>query len=77
MCTARQGRDGPVTGITLDRLRADRHQEEALAYGPDPLRLARTFGISTSTGIRYDHEAKRLPEGHLSSHQADAKAPRT
>lgn len=61
------------TGITLDRLRADRHLEEALAYGPDPLHLARTFGISTSTGMRYANEAKRLREVHMSSHGADAR----
>jgi len=56
------------TGITLDQLRADRHLEEALAYGPDPLHLARTFGISTATGMRYAHEAKHLlrNDHHLS-----------
>lgn len=48
------------TGVTLDPLRMDRHLEEALDYGPDPLHLARTFGVSKATGIRYATIAKRL-----------------
>jgi len=48
------------SGITLDRLRMDRHLEEALAYGPDPLHLAGTFGVSKATGIRYASHAKQL-----------------
>jgi len=48
------------TGITLDRLRIDRHLEEALTYGPDPLHLARVFGISPATAMRYTAAAKQL-----------------
>lgn len=50
------------SGVTLDRLRMDRHLEEALTYGPDPLHLQRLFGISEPTAIRYANHAKRLLE---------------
>jgi len=63
------------TGITLDQLRADRHLEEALAYGPDPLHLARTFGISTATGMRYANEAKHLSSWSARSHFGWAPGP--
>lgn len=48
------------TGITLDRLCMDRHLEEALTYGLDPLHLARVFGISPATAMRYTTAAKQL-----------------
>jgi hypothetical protein len=48
------------TGICLDRRRMDRHLDEALSYGPDPLHLTAVFGTSESTGVRYTADAKRL-----------------
>ncbi len=48
------------TGISLDRIRMDRHLEEALSYGPDPLHLTAVFGISESTGVRYTTNARQL-----------------
>lgn len=59
------------SGVTLDRLRMDRHLEEALAYGPDPLHLAALFGISAATAIRYTHQARLLLSG-----ESDADAAR-
>jgi WD40 repeat protein len=38
---------------TLERLRADRQLQEALAVGPDPLHLASVFGLDPKTAIRY------------------------
>lgn len=49
-------------GVSLDRLRMDRHLEEALAHGPDALHLVAVFGLSKSTGMRYAAHAKRQLE---------------
>ena len=45
---------------TLERLRADRQLEEALAHGPDPLHLAAVFGLDPKTAIRYAENARLL-----------------
>jgi hypothetical protein len=45
---------------TLERLRVDRQQEEALAHGPDPLHLAAVFGLDPKTAIRYAENARAL-----------------
>lgn len=62
------------TGVSLDRLRMDRHLEEALSYGPDPLHLSRMFGISTATGIRYTSQARQLLEPPEPAPQDDERA---
>jgi hypothetical protein len=45
---------------TLERLRIDRHLDEALASGADPLHLAEVFGICETTAIRYANAARQL-----------------
>lgn len=45
---------------TLDRIRRDRHLEEALVRGPDPLHLAEVFGLSSKTAIHYARSAREL-----------------
>lgn len=45
---------------TLDRIRRDRHLEEALVQGPDPLHLAEVFGLSSKTAIHYARSAREL-----------------
>jgi integrase len=61
-------------GITAAGLRADRLLDEAQATGGDPLRLARLFGISDPTAIRYcaetgppGYDAHRALEGAAGS----------
>jgi hypothetical protein len=51
---------GRGQGATLERLRVDRHLQEALACGPDPLHLAAMFGLDPKTAIRYAENARRL-----------------
>ncbi|MEW2489689.1 hypothetical protein [Streptomyces sp. NPDC048411] len=34
---------------TLERLRVDRHIEEAMVQGPDPLHFAEVFGLDEKT----------------------------
>jgi len=48
--------------VTAERLRMDRHLDEALARGPDPLHLAAVFGLSHKTAIRYANIARQLLE---------------
>ncbi|MFI5851607.1 integrase [Micromonospora chalcea] len=45
---------------TLERLRIDRHLDEALASGADPLQVAAVFGFSDTTAIRYANAARHL-----------------
>lgn len=45
---------------TLERLRVDRQLEEALVHGPDPLHLAKVFGLAEKTDIRYADSARAL-----------------
>jgi hypothetical protein len=45
---------------TLERLRMDRHLEEALAHRADPLHLAVVFGIDEKTALRYANSARQL-----------------
>lgn len=45
---------------TLERLRIDRHLDEALVSGADPLHLAEVFGICEATAIRYAAAARQL-----------------
>lgn len=45
---------------TLDRLRVDRHLDEALAHRADPLHLAVVFGIDERTALRYADSARQL-----------------
>ncbi|WP_204073720.1 hypothetical protein [Planotetraspora phitsanulokensis] len=47
---------------TLERLRVDRHLDEALANGADPLHLAIVFGMSDTTAVRYATAARRIME---------------
>lgn len=56
-------------GLTAEELRIDRLLAEVQATGGDPLKLARLFGISDTTAIRYCAEleqitAPRSPGGH-------------
>ncbi|TYC19137.1 hypothetical protein FXF52_38290 [Micromonospora sp. MP36] len=44
----------------LERLRIDRHLDEALVSGADPLHLAEVFGICETTAIRYAAAARQL-----------------
>jgi hypothetical protein len=53
---------------TLDRLRADRQLEEALARGPDPLHLAAVFGLDPKTAIRYAEAARQLLQTAAEEH---------
>lgn len=50
---------------SLEKMRIDRHLEEALAGGGDPARLAAVFGVSEFTAIRYAKAARMLLEGPL------------
>jgi integrase len=50
----------PGKTATVERLRIDRHFEEALACGPDPPHLAAVFGFSPKTAIRYTNAARQL-----------------
>jgi hypothetical protein len=45
---------------TLERLRIDCQLTEAMAAGFDPLHLAKVFGISEHTAIRYAVNARQL-----------------
>jgi len=45
---------------TLERLRVDRHLDEAIASNADPLHLTEVFGVSESTAIRYTNAARQL-----------------
>ncbi|MEU5632303.1 hypothetical protein ACH47C_40860 [Streptomyces rishiriensis] len=45
---------------TLERLRVDRQLEEALTHGPDPLHLAKVFGLDEKTAMRYADSARAL-----------------
>jgi hypothetical protein len=59
---------------TLERLRADRQLEEALACGADPLHLAAVFGVDDTTAIRYATIARQLLDTpaestHTGSHE--------
>lgn len=47
---------------TLERLRVDRQLEEALTHGPDPLHLAKVFGLDDKTAMRYADSARALLE---------------
>ena len=42
----------------------DRHLEEALVHGPDPLHIAEVFDIDPSTAIHYASSARRLLAPH-------------
>lgn len=61
---------------TLERLRMDRQLEEALTYGPDPLRLAAVFGLDPKTAIRYADNARQLRDTDAERHAA-LGSPRT
>ncbi|MFC5198257.1 hypothetical protein [Streptomyces kaempferi] len=54
----------PMRGqtATLERLRVDRHLEEAIIQGPDPLHLAEVFGLDEKTAMRYADSARALLE---------------
>jgi hypothetical protein len=54
-------------GITAAELRADRFLNEAVASGGDPLRLARLFGISDPTAIRYCAELDQVTPARTSA----------
>jgi integrase len=45
---------------TLERLRVDRHLDEAIISGGDPLHLAEIFGMDETTAIRYADAARQL-----------------
>jgi hypothetical protein len=53
------------SGLTIERIRADRILHEALTAGPDPLRLALVFGISHNTARRYTTIAEHLLSDEL------------
>ncbi|MEV6415945.1 hypothetical protein [Kribbella sp. NPDC051718] len=52
----------PVRGLpaTIERLRQDRHLDEAITHGFDPLHLAAVFGVTAPTAIRYAAAAREL-----------------
>ena len=50
----------PGLPATLERLRIDCQLAEAMATGFDPLHLAKVFGISMDTAIRYAINARQL-----------------
>ncbi|GJF22699.1 hypothetical protein SHO565_32630 [Streptomyces sp. HO565] len=54
----------PMRGqeATLERLRFDRHLEEAMVRGPDPLHLAEVFRLEEKTAMRYADSARALLE---------------
>ncbi len=55
---------GPLRGqeATLEGLRVDRHLEEAMVRGPDPLHPAEVFGLHEKTALRYADSARALLE---------------
>jgi len=60
-----------VRGHTsLDKLRADRQLEEALASGGDPLHLAVMFGVDPGTAMRYANAARQLLTSQAEDHTA-------
>jgi hypothetical protein len=61
---------------TLERLRADRQLEEALACGPDPLHLAAVFGLDDTTAIRYATIARQLLETTAEQHDPGSREPK-
>jgi integrase len=50
----------PAGTLTVEQLRIDRHLDEALARGPDPLHLAVVFGLSPKAAIRYSNAARQI-----------------
>ncbi|TDC89594.1 integrase [Actinomadura sp. 7K507] len=54
----------PFRGLPapLGRLRIDRHLEEALASGADPLHLALVFGLGDRAAVRYARAAREILE---------------
>ena len=56
---------------TLEQLRIDCQLAEAMATGFDPLHLAKVFGISEHTAIRYAVNARQLT---APAHQGDTPA---
>ena len=62
---------------TLERLRADRQLEEALACGPDLLHLAVVFGLDPKTAIRYAENARLLLETRAEQQAARATSAET
>ncbi|MBF6130666.1 hypothetical protein [Nocardia brasiliensis] len=57
---------------TVDRLHADRHLEEALTHGPDPLHLAVVFGLDRKTAIRYADSARQLLRTAIEDHTPES-----
>ncbi|MGP4091693.1 hypothetical protein [Streptomyces sp. KR55] len=51
----------------MEKLRVDRHLEEAMVKGPDPLHLAEVFGLVEKTAMRYADSARALLERPLES----------
>ena len=64
---------------TLERLRAGRQLQEAIACGPDPLHLAAMFGLDPKTAIRYAENARQLlitaAEEHDPASSGEPKGP--
>ena len=50
----------PAKTVTVEQLRIDRHLDEALTRGPDPLHLSAVFGVSPETAMRYANAARHL-----------------
>jgi integrase len=50
----------PANTVTVEQLRIDRHLDEALTRGPDPLHLSAVFGVSPKTAMRYANAARHL-----------------
>jgi hypothetical protein len=71
--TARSRTCSSLRGLpaTLERLRIDCQLAEAMATAFDPLHLAKVFGISADTAIRYANNARQL------TGWAHQQAPRT
>ncbi|HEV2640076.1 MAG TPA: site-specific integrase [Actinocrinis sp.] len=55
----------PQLPVPLNKIRMDRQLEEALACGPDALRLVAVFGIAENTAVRYADAARELLESEL------------
>lgn len=64
-----------LRGVHLEQIRADRVLHEALANGPDPLRLAEMFNMHPGTAVSYANIAASLLERPIE--QAAASEPGT
>jgi hypothetical protein len=60
---------------TLERLRMDRHLEEALADRADPRHLAAVFEVDEKTVLRYARSAQQLLTATIEHYEDPGPAP--